>query len=198
MSTEILKQSSIIFDSFEKWNAFLELRNHFDVIKNHWFDAFSVKVKQNHGFLPAELYKHWEFHFVNNGYITWNLCSAGRCSFGVGLHFHMKTPRFGMHVFGNPASRTQDEAKVAFCIGQKPEYAKLSDLCKPHSRDAFWPWAEDGVIRINDMYLSSDQLAWYCGHQLDAVTNQIMGRMNAVFLQTELFIKFNQETKKAK
>lgn len=195
MSTEILKQSSKIFDSFEKWNAFIELKANADLIKADWLKCFFSEARQCNGFVPPEFAEMWKYENRGNREIIWRLNGAGPSSLGLG--FNLTIPRFGLFFLEGDRNKIQDHDKVLKCLDQKEEYNELKTLVESADvRNDWWPRAKDRYIVINETTLTGEQLAWCCRHRLNDVVNPIKERLEAAFRQTELFIKLNQETKK--
>ena len=60
MNQELLKQAKALFDSPEKWNAFLELVWQKDEIRNQWF--IKLREEANKKFSTEEFVEGWVFN----------------------------------------------------------------------------------------------------------------------------------------
>ena len=92
MNEELLQQAMLLFDTAEKWNAFVELLNRNGEIQNRWWKSLQSTVYQRE---LKESNPDWDIYIWNNWDIKWFI--KGESPNSLVIHFWGDTFR----VFSN-------------------------------------------------------------------------------------------------
>lgn len=194
MNQELLKQAKAMFDSPEKWNAFLELVWQKDEIRNQWF--VKLKEEANKKFSTDECVEGWVFNSWGVWDMHWYLKAHGDKSIGLLLGWWGEM--------------------TLCCNGDFYDTTKIHDLLRSEryapllncfSRiDRFY---EGGRLAIEirnfsfgspyDTKFDLDRLSWYAGNHTEDFLNQIADKVNRFRKDaniTSLLNELNSETSK--
>lgn len=171
MNQELMNQALNLFDTPEKWNAFLELYSQRDEMRNQWYGKLrELSIKR---FNTIDVVDGWSFKPSNSIDMCWYLTEYGDQSIRI--------------VFGWCAEMTLFYDGVNF--------SKMNDLMK---NKRFSPILEgfqklDGVFQGNriayesrnfifespyDTKFDCDRLAWFAGNQTESFVDQIVKKVN--------------------
>ena len=173
MNQELLKQAKAMFDTPEKWNAFLELVWQKDEIRNQWF--LKLKEEANKKFSTDEFVEGWVF----NSWGVWD------------LHWYQK--EHGDKSIGLLIGWWGD--MTLYCNGEFYDTAKIHDLLRSerfapllscfNRIDRFY---EGGRLAIetrnfsfdspHDTKFDVDRLGWYAGNKTEDFLNQLAEKVN--------------------
>lgn len=171
MNQELINQALNLFDTPEKWNAFLELYSQRDGIRDHWYrKLIEISIKR---FSTSDIVDGWSFKPGGGIDMSWYLTEYGDQSIRI--------------IFGWSAEMT------LFYDGDN--FSKLTELLKTKR---FSPILEgfqklDGVFQGNriayesrnfifespyDTKFDYDRLAWFAGNQTVLFVDQIVKKVN--------------------
>lgn len=194
MSQEITKQAQELFDTPEKWEAFLELKNQSDKIYYSMFGK--LKPLMHKKFIEEDVVAGWEAKQFHTCDMRWYLKEFGEQSISLYWGWH-KQIRLWVFPDKNDVTKIHELMKTS-------EYAKLFsgfervDGSISHEYIAY----EEGNFHFDsdfDGYYTDWQLAWYAGNRSSEFVEQIAAKVNRFRKDealTELLYKLNKETKR--
>ncbi|MDD2987272.1 hypothetical protein [Flavobacterium sp.] len=197
MNQELLKQAKAMFDSPEKWNAFLELVWQKDEIRNQWF--LKLKEEANKKFSTEEFVEGWVFNSWGVWDLHWYQKEHGDKSIGLLIGWWGEM--------------------TLYCNGEFYDTVKIHDLLRSerfapllscfNRIDRFY---EGGRLAIetrnfsfdspHDTKFDADRLGWYAGNRTEDFLNQIAAKvnryrkdeeMNSLLHELNLLTKINRE-----
>jgi len=193
MNQELFKQAMTMFNSPEKWNAFIELVSQKDNIIDQWFLKLTESAKKK--FLAEDLVQGWEFK-------TWGT---------FGMKWYLK--EYGE----NSISLILDNG--AFSLYAEPNFNNLEVIQKLLKTEIFAPllqcfnrfdslYQEGGKLITEDKNFSFgspydskfdfDRLAWYAGNKSKDFLNQISEKVNKFRKDEKMNFLLNQLNQEAK
>ena len=192
MNQELLNQTKAMFDSPDKWNAFLEILYEKDNIRNQWY--LNLKEDITKTFSTDYFSKEWDIKIRGNFSYQWFLKAYGENSISLWIEDGI------LSLF---ASETHDIEEVYKLI-KSENYAPLVN-CFTRIDVSF----QGGYIikeeRNFTFGVSTDErfdfekLAWFAGNKTKELTKQIVDKVNRFRLNeeiTNLLSELNRQTKK--
>lgn len=190
MNEELLKQAMSLFDSIDKWAAFIELINKNGDIQNRWRKKLKQEVVNRERF---ELGNEWDISIDSNGdFITWFIRDATINSINIGYadnHLRVfyekldtekvneliKNPRFDKIKQCFDRIDGQDNATIAW-----------------ETNNFYFDTPYDG--NFSDTRL----LAWFAGNRTEEFADQLINKVRKFQTPeiTELFREINLKCKK--
>ena len=189
MEYEIIKKAINLFDSPEKWNAFLELANLQQKITNQWnsdlLDAIRSRLTINDD--------RWDFR--KNGWQgQWFLYEFGHESLSLWLELGY------FSLWANPNLFDVDfiEKKL-----KEPEFRLIHDAMpfKDRGRHGGYIFSEIGRFEFGNIYdnhFDWPKLSWFAGNNMDDFIKQIELKLKP-FIQsnsTDLLVELNRLAKR--
>ena len=193
MQKELTNQAMALFDTPEKWNAFLDLVSEKESIKYYWHStlkrALIKRFKQED---PIEKWDFYENRMTMS--MTWYLKKFEKYSLAIWLEHYTE---FSLWV--NPEYFDSDE--VTKLLKTEEFFPLLSPFTQNHEiHQGNYKIREkmDYVFDNQFKNLNSEQLAWFAGHQTEDFVNQIAEKVD-IFRKneqlTKLFKEINEQTK---
>ncbi|MEI6766792.1 MAG: hypothetical protein WCM76_14275 [Bacteroidota bacterium] len=194
MEKELIEQAKAMFDTPEKWNAFLELFWQRDEIRNQWYSK--LKEEANKRFKRVDSENGWSFNSWGFWDMHWYLTADGDKSISLLLGWWGELTLFCDENYF-------DTVKITELL--KTE--KFAPLLSGFNRiDRFF---ERGRIAIEirnfsfasvyDSHFDLERLAWFAGNKTEDFLNQIVNKVN-IYREdekmTSLISELNQLTKK--
>lgn len=187
MNQELLKQAKAMFDTPEKWNAFVELLYQKDEIRNQWF--LKLKEEANKKFSTEEFVEGWVFN-------SWSTCD---------LHWYQKEhgdKSIGL-LFGWWGEMT------LYCDANYFDTVKIHDLLRTEKFspllscfnriDRFYDGGRlaSEVRNFNfespyDTKFDFDRLSWFAGNKTEDFINQISEKVNKYRKSQEMNLLLNE------
>jgi len=196
MSNQIIIQAKEIFNTFPKWNAFLELTRRKELIMREWIERFLEELEERDGFISLAPANKWAWHIEGNRQtVGWYLKEMGPFTMGIGMN--LISSKFGLLLSGDEPDWLQDAQKIVESL-KKDKYSGLRLSVPGKPQGYWWPWAEDDPFFYNGTRLDREQSIWVYMHNPEIVFEQIQAKLAALFKQTELFVELNEETRKQK
>lgn len=193
MTEEMLQKAMALFDTPEKWNAFLELTNEREKIRNRWFKKLQQKLFSMT--LADNTHPDWTCGIWNTWDIEWKL--KGYESRYLSLH---SCAGFNCRLLIN--ADEEKRRKVYEFLDGDDRYAQITsfyDVVNVYSVPSEAPWdAHFRLDCIDDFNGNWQELmwsfAWYAGHDTDNVAQQIMAQVDKVRTpeMTDLFRAVNK------
>ncbi len=195
MNRELLNETIKIFDSPEKWKAFVELSNQKDNINIQWCANLRKELSKYY-LHESNLDPKWDFKFNNDFEFNWFLKDYPDSHF-ASLWFEIKfNGRFSLFSSNNP--------KYVISLIKQQKFLPLLN-CFEATIDSS---VEDGYIiyeednfrfeNQNDSDLDFDRLSWFAGNETDSFKNQIIDKVNKFINVTNLLEDINEELKNNK
>lgn len=193
MNQELLKQTKALFDSPEKWNAFLELVWQKDEIRNQWF--IKLKEEANKKFTTDEFVDGWVFN-------SWGVCD---------MHWYQKEHGDkSISLFLGWLGEL-----TLHCNSDFYDIAKINDLLRTerfspllsclNRIDRFFEGGRFAIEIRNfsfgspyDTKFDADRLAWFAGNQTDIFLNQIIDKVNKLRKDEKMNILLDELNKLTK
>lgn len=193
MQRELLNQTMAIFDTPEKWNSYLELKNAFNQIKAQWINKLRNNIS---GVFNKNKLDGWEFkQSESHLQFKWYLKDFGPNS----LSILMSYAQIGLWVWPD----NFDVQKINDLL-LSDEYKSLGDTFIPDKTSDCNKWVllESGKFYFesqDDGKFEFDNLLWYAEHQTDSFLNQLIAKVDRIRRDdklTNLLREINQKTKK--
>ncbi len=153
-----------LFDTQEKWEAFIELCNQRDKIKYHWFNLLKVRIESH---FKEKKIDGWSCKFIKPGIddVRWFLNEFGDNSICLALEANK------ISVWCNDAYFESAKARELLGNEHKELYNRLIDIVSPSDERGSY------LISENLKFFSlgtSDSLAWYAQSQTDDFLTKIV------------------------
>lgn len=194
---KLVQKAQAIFDTFDKWNAFLEIEHLRGAITERWFEIGTKKLReyftQNHS--EGWRWKEWD----NARDTKWYLEEYGPDSLVVGFGW-----RYELHLYLKEGE--QFDTSTVDKLLQTSKYAKLIAPFGPNAifnggsgsrvKDSNFDFAFNS---INDGDIPQDELAWYAAHQTDEFVRQAASKIEQFTRNEEmtyLIASLNAEAKR--
>lgn len=208
MDTMIIKiNKHKVFDTFGKWNAFLELANNLKKIQDSWLKCLFDKI------LKIKIDSRWSVKRFEKGgydYITWQLKAYPHqdvalqiCLERYILERGRSEPGFftwGICLAEEKADPVRMQERITKSYNDD-KYKPLKEIFPELATkdDPYWiAYGEDGKIPLKfneNGDLNPSQLLWYCEYKRKYVLGQVKEELYKIFDKTKLFIDFNNEIK---
>lgn len=194
MQQILINQSMVMFDTPEKWNAFLELHSIKDLIKNQWYEKLRISLLSR--FNKDEAMDKWKFSF-SNGHQDYRWYLAEFNSESLCLRTCNLTT-FGL--WFNPGNH---DSKKIYNLLHTSKYSIILDILRPDQLFPANDWVlqETGNFSFNSPYNSQfneEHLSWFAGNETDKLTDQIVEKINRFRKDetiTGLIAEINRDTK---
>lgn len=191
MSQDIIQQSKAMFDSPEKWNAFIELIKIKDSIRNEW--TLNLKQQLDKECSTSNFTSKWGFKIFNNNSFQWFLNDYGENSISLWLEEGI----FSLH---NPDILQID--KIINLVNTE-KFIPLVDCFDriDIKNQGGYIFREERNFSFGSTYdtkFSFDILAWYAGNETNNFVVQILKKVNRFRMNeniTNLIIELNQAMK---
>lgn len=197
MQKEILSQAIGMFDTSEKWNAFVELANHKETIKNIYFQKLKQPLLNYFNSNPVDgwVCEPWGDPLYD---IRWYLKDFGKSSLALAIGW---TFEFHLHI---EDITSFDTKKINELL--KGEYSVL--LAAFDRVDRQFEQNTKAMEYRNysfgspfDSYFDNsqlDRLAWFAGNETESFVNQIIQKVDRFRKDTNLTNLLYEINKKAK
>ena len=197
MQQELINQAITMFDTSEKWSAFLELSSLKDDIKRQWYEKLKKAVRSR--FWVKEETDQWTFSHPNNIYqdFRWYLTEFGSESLGL-----RTCDWIGYGLWVNPSCYNSQEI---FSLLHNSKYSRIMDLLRQDisfpAAGQDWILQEQGNFNFEspyDTHFTVDSLSWFAGNKTEELTDQIVEKIDCFRkdeLITSLFAEINDATK---
>lgn len=197
MNQELLKQAKAMFDSPEKWNAFLELVCQKDEIRNQWYQK--LKEEANKKFSTDELVEGWVFNSWGVWDLHWYQKVHGDKSIGLLIGWWGEMTLYCNSDFYDTVKihdllRTERFAPLLSCFNRIDRFYEGGRLAIEMRNFSFGS--------PHDTKFDTDRLSWYAGNQTDDFLNQLVEKvnryrkneeMNSLLHELNLLTKINRE-----
>lgn len=189
MNNEILNQSQKIFDTFEKWDAFEQLK--ISNINKYWESLVYNQITQNGSLISEKYSSDWEAR-CNGNEIYWTLRDCGPSSLGVALG--LDKARFGLLV-----NADRYDSKKIQAILSTYEFRSLRNLIRAPVNCGWWILFEDYNFSFSNCKYNGKmepyQLIWYAINNFNELCDQITSKLEHIFAHADLIRRINNETK---
>jgi hypothetical protein len=194
MNEEILAQAMALFDTPEKWNAFLELSYNRDLLRDRWYGCLLQKIIELSNITPN--YELWGVIKIDNWGVSWYLNEFNWNS--VVIHsWAGYNVRIWLRV-------SEDKRKNIYELLNTDKFIPLfSCFDKIRTRNIFPnEFPIEGHISFDfqsnfegDWTRNALKFSWYAGNETEKVANQILNKINRFRTPeiTELLIELNKE-----
>ena len=197
MNQELLKQAKAMFDSPEKWNAFLELVCQKDEIRNQWYQK--LKEEANKKFSTDEFVEGWVFNSWGVWDLHWYQKEHGDKSIGLLIGWWGEMTLYCNSDFYDTVKihdllRTERFAPLLSCFNRIDRFYEGGRLAIEMRNFSFGS--------PHDTKFDTDRLSWYAGNQTDDFLNQLVEKvnryrkneeMNSLLHELNLLTKINRE-----
>lgn len=187
MNQELLKQAKEMFDTPEKWNAFLELLSHKDNIRNDWY--IKLKEEATKKFSTEEFVEGWVFNAWSTCDLQWYQKEHGDKSIGL--------------LFGWGGEMT------LYCDANYFDTIKINDLLRTEKFspllscfnriDRFYDGGRlaSEVRNFNfespyDTKFDFDRLSWFAGNKTEDFIKQISEKVNKYRKSQQMNLLLNE------
>jgi hypothetical protein len=191
MNEELLQKAMLLFDTAEKWNAFVELANKKDEIQNRWWKSLQNAVYQHE---LRELNPNWGITIWNNWEIKWFI--KGESPNSLIIHFCGEYFR----VFSNAGAL--DINKVNELI-KDPRFDCIRNafdrIDGTNHETLAWEYRNFSFSTIFDCKFPDHRtLSWYAGNRTEEFADQIIRKVRKLQTPeiTELFREINHKCRK--
>lgn len=191
MNQELLKQAKALFDSPEKWNAFLELVWQKDAIRAQWYQALKEEIDK--AFKTNYFADAWDFKIRGSFSYQWFLKAHTENSISLW---------FEDGIFSLFASDSHDIEEIYKLI-KTETFAPLTNCFEriDNSFQGGYIIKEERNFSFGNPYDSRfdvDRLSWFAGNKTTDLAIQIAEKVNKFRLDkqmTQLLSELNQLTK---
>lgn len=167
---KLVSKAARIFDSPEKWSAFLELDRLRSSITTHWLTIGTKKLRDHFTANPSP---GWNWKIWDTSTDTrWYLEKFGPGSLGIGFGWN-----YEFHLFLNDG-RSFDSDRIDQLLKTSNYAELLTDFdpnspvqTRPRSKARKFPEFTFVGLNINGT-LPIDELAWYAAHQSEAFVKE--------------------------
>lgn len=186
MNNNILKQATELFDVVEKWDAFVELVNQQDKIKELWWNELQECVHKRGTNPEWRVYK-----YDGTEKLIWYLSNAEQGESSTSIYFD------GQYIcvyFYNGIDQQKAQELV-----KDERFQKIIDCFDNAEKGTgrYFVW-EKFKLKIKDEEISgTDKLAWYAGNKTEEFANQLLEKIQKLQTSeiTNLFREINEECK---
>lgn len=172
MNKELIESAQAIFDSVEKWNAFMELHSAKDEIRALWFRKFRTKMTEH--FYTNDVVPGWSSRGWGDWDMIWHVEKLGEEFMSL---WFRDGNRLGFWVNGNQFNVQAVGARL-----KTPKYAELTSGLRPdESFSNSFIFFETGNFHFNSPFdgsFGATHLSWYAGHEPDELIRQIAEKVN--------------------
>jgi len=173
MNKELFRETHNLFDTPEKWNAFVELSNFRGEIEFKWLANATQKVRKHFLDHPPE---YWTFESWDNDVDTrWHLSEFGRSSLAVGFGWNYQ---FLLHLIDfekfdseliTENLRTEKFSPILRCFDRIDRQFETNAKALEYQNFHFGS-TNDGRIPVSE-------LAWYAAHETDQFVAQAIEKV---------------------
>jgi hypothetical protein len=193
MNQELLKQSILIFDTQDKWDALFEIHNHSNAIIDQWLTIGARALRKNFEGDPVWGCEEWGAERDTR----WYLKEFKNESVGIG--FGWPEVEIHLHLIDNSTYRYTCAAELLATSSFKP-VLELFELQTPPK------YVSDGGLAYNssinpfsgagDAQVRKRELAWQAAHKTEDYVRKmgaIIRRLTDNPIQTDLFRTLNHQ-----
>ena len=194
---KLVQKSTAIFNSFDKWSAFLELSSLQPHITKHWFTMATQKLRAHFTANPSDGWKWKEWGSPTD--TLWFLEKFGSDSLTVGFgwnyqfHLHLGDgKRFDANLI-DKLLQTKKYTKLLIPFGVNP---RLNSGSGSRVMDAHFDFNFDSD---NDGSIPQAELAWYAAHRTEEFARQAASKIEQFTRDgemTRLLSELNAEAEK--
>ncbi|ATA93256.1 hypothetical protein ACIRNY_01740 [Capnocytophaga canimorsus] len=186
MNNNILKQAAELFDTAEKWNAFVELVNQQENVKELWWNKLQESVCKR-GTQP----KWTVYKYDGTEKLIWYLSDAEQGKSSTSIYFD------GQYICVYFYSGI-DHQKAQELVKNVKFDKILNCFDNPEKGSGQYFLWENFKLKIDGEEISElDKLAWYAGNKTEEFANQLLEKIQKLQTVeiTELFEEINKECK---
>jgi len=199
MSPDLINQAITIFDSFDKWNAFIELSNARESIKVKYFE----KLKQEliNKFNRNDFRKDWAFKIITHNLYRWYLKDYGPDS--ICIVWRQDDTVLWSNIISVDVQmainllNTPDFNSIFNCFDNTDTFSNTfpHHYCEEKHRYEF----NDSTSYSGITEQNFDKLSWFAGNKTDEMINQISMKINRFRTPeiTALLMELNRRCKKS-
>jgi hypothetical protein len=192
MNEELLKQTESLFDSPQKWSAFIELMDRSGEMQNRWLKRLQQEVSQRE---KKDLDSNWNIYVGDNCEIRWHIKGEANNTFII--HFWGKESCLGVHNDGAlDADKVEDLIQESRFDIIKDGFDRIGEWDKSNNT-----MEEHGNFKFDSIHngrFTDKILVWYAGNKTKEFADQLIRKVRK--LQTpeikELFKEINAKCKK--
>jgi hypothetical protein len=192
MNEELLQQAASLFDSPEKWSAFVELMNKSEEIQNRWWEKLQQEVLHKE---KKDLNSNWDIDVWDHWNIEWYIKGEADNTFII----HFWGDGLGVYNYS-----VLDNSKVKNLI-QESRFDIIKDCfdgIDGRDKNSQTIAQENGNFTFgsihDERFKDKRSLVWYAGNRTEEFANQLINKVRK--LQTEeitnLFKEINEKCKK--
>jgi len=197
MTPELINQSVLLFDTFDKWNAFIELSNGRGEIRKRYFEKLKSQLL-NH--FSKDVNQYWRFSIINNEQYRCFLSDYGQesiCLFWCVDDLKLWcNPQLFDAALARELLNTPEFNPILNCFDYIDTLSSpnLHHFCEEKHRFIF----EDSTSYIATNESNHDKLSWFAGNKTEEMTVHIAAQINKFRTPeiTELLIELNNRCKK--
>ncbi len=191
MHEELLNRSISLFDTYDKWNAFLDLADARIELKNFLYRKGKAEITQY--FNTKDLKEGWSFTSWNNWDYQWYLTEFGKDSLCIWMYGN----RIGLWCNGN----LFDLTKVSTMLSNSKYSVLLSLLRNDETGTGDWKVIEYGNFVFSSPFdgkIGPDRLAWFVANHTAEYIKQLAEKVNRFRdpEMTKLLREINEHSKK--
>lgn len=197
MTPELLTQATNIFDSYDKWNAFIELSNVRNLIKDRYFEELKLGLSKH---FINDVRQDWLFRPDHQYQYRWYLKDYGAESICILMNINH------IYLWCNPQLFDANLIKEYL---NSPEYLSifscfdftdtlsspnLHHFCEERHRFNF----NDSTSYPTNNEINHDKLSWFAGNKTEEMVQQIAVKINRFRTPeiSKLLLELNQKCKK--
>ncbi|GIJ93193.1 hypothetical protein [Capnocytophaga stomatis] len=187
MNNNTLKEAAELFNTTEKWNAFVELVNQQDNLKNMWWNELQENV-YNRGTAPD--WTVYKYHGIEK--IIWYVSDAQQGQSSTSIYFD------GEHICIYFYSGVNPEEAQKLIEKNKERFQIIFDQFDNVEKGGkYLLWEKFKFRDGNKDILGADKLAWYAGNRTEEFANQLVERIQKLQTTeiTNLFREINENCK---
>lgn len=177
MTPELLTQATSLFDSYDKWNAFIELSNARNEIKINFCKEMRLGL-QNH--FSKDIREKWYFTSIDAFQYKWFLKDYGENS--ICLYMNLDYIMLWCNPSVLDASKVKEKLNsveyhpILNCFDFKDNLSSthLHHFCEERHRFNF----KDSTSYPANNEFNPDKLSWFAGNKIDEMVEQIATKIN--------------------
>jgi hypothetical protein len=185
MNKELTTQAMTMFDSFDKWSAYLELASQKEAMKSAWFNKLNTVLLRK--FLVEDAVPGWTCHQTNNidFHIYLTEFKAYPIFLCIGWYYKLQLMVLSDKLDGNLVSELLQTEKYSPLLAGFSRIDGINDRERKviESRNYTFGSPYDGNFSDS---IGIDSLSWFAGNRTEEMAEQVMERVNRFRKSEEL------------